>query len=262
MERMTGLDASFLYFETRTMHMHVVAAIVYDPSTVEGGYSFQKVKDTFAERLHLVPMLRRRLASVPFNVGHPVWGKYGILTLNGGGGYGYVATNGRLALPASGVGVDSFTYTARNGLGVTATTSLTIIVTEQRKNYVGGTADTTIDGLKGHGSVLDGGAGNDVHVSGAAQTVLLGGPGDTLIGGSGPDTFLFPADFGHETIQNFNVHNDRIALQLSVFANFAAVMADTHQLGPNTVIGHDANTITLDNMNLSQLHASQFSFVS
>ena len=73
MERMTGLDASFLYFETRTMHMHVVAAIVYDPSTVEGGYSFQKVKDTFAERLHLVPMLRRRLATVPFNVGHPVW---------------------------------------------------------------------------------------------------------------------------------------------------------------------------------------------
>jgi diacylglycerol O-acyltransferase len=73
MERMTGLDASFLYFETKTMHMHVVAAIVFDPSTVEGGYSFQKVKETIRDRLHLVPQLRRRLTTVPLNLGHPVW---------------------------------------------------------------------------------------------------------------------------------------------------------------------------------------------
>jgi diacylglycerol O-acyltransferase / wax synthase len=73
MERMTGLDASFLYFETKTMHMHVVAAIVFDPSTVEGGYSFQKVKETIRDRLHLVAQLRRRLTTVPLNLGHPVW---------------------------------------------------------------------------------------------------------------------------------------------------------------------------------------------
>ena len=73
MERMTGLDASFLYFETRNMHMHVVAAIVYDPSTVPEGYSFRKIKETIGQRLHLAPRLRRRLAQVPLNVGHPVW---------------------------------------------------------------------------------------------------------------------------------------------------------------------------------------------
>jgi WS/DGAT/MGAT family acyltransferase len=73
MERMSGLDASFLYFETPTMHMHVVAAIVHDPSTVEGGYSFQKVKEHVASRLHLAPALRRRLAPVPLNLHHPVW---------------------------------------------------------------------------------------------------------------------------------------------------------------------------------------------
>jgi diacylglycerol O-acyltransferase / wax synthase len=70
---MTGLDASFLYFENRTMHLHVVAAFVFDPSTIDGGYSFQKIKATVRERLHLVPQLRRRLATVPLNIGNPMW---------------------------------------------------------------------------------------------------------------------------------------------------------------------------------------------
>jgi len=37
-ERLSGLDASFLYMETPTMHMHVAMAAVFDPSTVPGGY--------------------------------------------------------------------------------------------------------------------------------------------------------------------------------------------------------------------------------
>jgi diacylglycerol O-acyltransferase / wax synthase len=73
MERLSGLDASFLYFETPTMHMHVCATIIFDPSTVPGGYSFENVKDMFRERLHLVPQFRRRLMPVPFNLHHPVW---------------------------------------------------------------------------------------------------------------------------------------------------------------------------------------------
>jgi WS/DGAT/MGAT family acyltransferase len=73
MQRLSGLDASFLYFETPTMHMHVCATIVFDPSTMPGGYSFEKIKDHIRSRLHLVPPFRRRLASVPFNIHHPVW---------------------------------------------------------------------------------------------------------------------------------------------------------------------------------------------
>jgi diacylglycerol O-acyltransferase len=73
MERMSGLDATFLYFETPTMHMHVCATIVFDPSTVPGGYSFEHIKETVAGRLHLAPPLRRRLAQVPFRLHHPVW---------------------------------------------------------------------------------------------------------------------------------------------------------------------------------------------
>jgi hypothetical protein len=31
-ERLTGLDASFLYMETPTLHMHVAMVAVFDPS--------------------------------------------------------------------------------------------------------------------------------------------------------------------------------------------------------------------------------------
>ncbi len=70
---MSGLDATFLYFETPTMHMHVIGVIVFDPSTVPGGYSFDLVKEMMSKRLHLVPTFRRKLAPIPFNLHHPVW---------------------------------------------------------------------------------------------------------------------------------------------------------------------------------------------
>src|SRR2546423_2458014 len=72
MERLSGLDASFLYFETPTMHMQVLATIVYDPSTASGGYSFDTTKEMIEGRLHLVPSLHRKLATVPFNLHRPV----------------------------------------------------------------------------------------------------------------------------------------------------------------------------------------------
>ena len=40
MERLTGLDAAFLYLENPTNHMHVAMTMVLDPSSVPGGYSF------------------------------------------------------------------------------------------------------------------------------------------------------------------------------------------------------------------------------
>ena len=73
MERLSGIDASFLYFETPNMHMHVVATIVFDPSTVPGGYSFDHVREMIRSRLHLAKPLRRKLAPTPFNINHPVW---------------------------------------------------------------------------------------------------------------------------------------------------------------------------------------------
>ncbi|MGH9138292.1 MAG: WS/DGAT/MGAT family O-acyltransferase [Acidimicrobiales bacterium] len=70
---MTGMDASFFYGETPEIHMHVVAAILLDPSTMPNGYSYDAIRKVFDERLHLVPQLRRRPMFVPFGLGHPVW---------------------------------------------------------------------------------------------------------------------------------------------------------------------------------------------
>jgi WS/DGAT/MGAT family acyltransferase len=72
-ERLSGMDASFLYFETPSMHMHVAMTAIFDPSTMPGGYSFAKVKGFIESRLHLVPPFRRRVVEVPFRINHPIW---------------------------------------------------------------------------------------------------------------------------------------------------------------------------------------------
>jgi len=73
MQRLTGLDATFLYLETPSIHMHVASTAVFDPSTVPGGYSFEKVVELVESRLHLLPPFRRRLVEVPFQLHHPIW---------------------------------------------------------------------------------------------------------------------------------------------------------------------------------------------
>jgi diacylglycerol O-acyltransferase len=73
MYRLSGMDASFLYTETPTGHMHVTGVIIADASTMVGGYDFSRVKEMLRSRLHLMPMFRRRLVEVPFSFDHPMW---------------------------------------------------------------------------------------------------------------------------------------------------------------------------------------------
>ena len=72
-ERLSGLDASFLYMETPTLHMHVAMTAVFDPSTVPDGYSFRRLRQLIDDRLPLIPVFTRRLVEVPFRLGHPIW---------------------------------------------------------------------------------------------------------------------------------------------------------------------------------------------
>ena len=73
MQRLSGIDASFLYLETRTNHMHVASTCVFDPSTVPGGYRFDRFRALVQDRLPLLPPFRRRLVEVPFGLHHPLW---------------------------------------------------------------------------------------------------------------------------------------------------------------------------------------------
>lgn len=73
MERLTGLDASFLYFETESGHMHIALVGIYDTTTMPGGYSFDKIRGHIASRLEVIAPFRRRLVEVPLQWHHPVW---------------------------------------------------------------------------------------------------------------------------------------------------------------------------------------------
>ena len=73
MKRLSGLDATFLYLETPSMHMHVASLGIFDPSTAAEAPTFERIVELTEERLHLVPSFRQRLATVPFELHHPVW---------------------------------------------------------------------------------------------------------------------------------------------------------------------------------------------
>ena len=66
--RLTQTDASFLYTESANGPMHISSVYV-----LEGELPFEGVFEHFQGRLHLMPALRRKIAFVPFNIGHPKW---------------------------------------------------------------------------------------------------------------------------------------------------------------------------------------------
>lgn len=73
MQRLSGLDASFLYFETRSQLLHVCGLIVLDVSEMPDGYSFEAVRHELARRIKGMPPFRRKLHDSLLNVDHPVW---------------------------------------------------------------------------------------------------------------------------------------------------------------------------------------------
>jgi WS/DGAT/MGAT family acyltransferase len=73
MERLGGLDAAFLYFETPSMHMHVCGLLVLDTSQIPGGYSFDRIRQMLLERHPLMPAMSRKLVVPPLNFGRPHW---------------------------------------------------------------------------------------------------------------------------------------------------------------------------------------------
>ena len=68
-ERLSALDAAFLYMEDRNAHMHVGGLCVFDGPPPSHGELLQHVES----RLAAVPRYRQRLAFVPLGQGRPVW---------------------------------------------------------------------------------------------------------------------------------------------------------------------------------------------
>jgi WS/DGAT/MGAT family acyltransferase len=73
MKTLSGLDATFLYLETPETPMHVGSLHLYElPAGFKGSFH-RAVQEHIGRRMHLAPIFSRRLAFMPFDLGHPVW---------------------------------------------------------------------------------------------------------------------------------------------------------------------------------------------
>jgi diacylglycerol O-acyltransferase len=73
MNRLSGLDASFLYLESSTQLLHVCGVVMISPQTMPEGYSFESLKSAINRRIGAMPEFLRTLHTVPLHLDHPVW---------------------------------------------------------------------------------------------------------------------------------------------------------------------------------------------
>ncbi len=73
MKQLSGLDATFLHLETPQMPMHVGALNIYELPPGHQGSFVAQLRRHMAERLPLIPVLRRRLWWMPLNLANPAW---------------------------------------------------------------------------------------------------------------------------------------------------------------------------------------------
>ncbi len=74
MEQLSGLDASFLAFESPTQTGHVASLAIYDqPESAEDSV-FPELCRALGARIAGIPALRQRLVTVPFALDRPYWG--------------------------------------------------------------------------------------------------------------------------------------------------------------------------------------------
>src|SRR5205823_6585377 len=100
---------------------------------------------------------------------------------------------------------------------------------------------------------------------GNGADILVGGPGDVLTGGNGPDLFVFRGAFGNNEITDFG-NPDTIQFDRSIFGSASDILAhDVVNDGHGNVIITDphngANTVKIDNITSSQLRTSYFTLV-
>jgi hypothetical protein len=112
------------------------------------------------------------------------------------------------------------------------------------------------------GLVLNGSSGAQTLTAGNSPTTIIGGPNDILNAGSAADTFVFKSDFGTNVVNNFVSGTDTLQFSQSVFANANVALSSAHQVGSDVAITFDSrDVVTLHNLQLANLHASDFHIV-
>src|SRR6204780_5917903 len=73
MQQLTGLDASFLALETAPPPGHVGGLCLLDRVGAPKPLTLARLTGVLAERIPLVPVLRRKLLQVPLGLDQPYW---------------------------------------------------------------------------------------------------------------------------------------------------------------------------------------------
>ncbi|MCV6593663.1 MAG: hypothetical protein OIF48_11965 [Silicimonas sp.] len=132
----------------------------------------------------------------------------------------------------------------------------------------GGNGNDRVEGNLG-ADTLEGGAGDDSLFggNGAFADTLIGGAGnDRLAGEAGADVFIFADGFGQDVISDFDEFSaaEKIDLSLVTTITDFSDLANNHlsQSGADAVITAGANTITLNNVLITDLDAGDFDFIA
>ena len=70
-DRLTSLDASFLYLEEPRTAMHVGSVMVFDAP--DGGFDYDRLVCIISRRIAYIPRYRQRVRFVPGRLANPVW---------------------------------------------------------------------------------------------------------------------------------------------------------------------------------------------
>ena len=74
MEQLSGQDAMFLHAELDGMPQHIGGVSIYNQATAPGGVvRFKQILAMLDSRVHLSPIFRRKLVTVPLGLGRPYW---------------------------------------------------------------------------------------------------------------------------------------------------------------------------------------------
>jgi len=70
-DRLSSLDASFLYLEDATTPMHVGSVMVFEPP--DDGFDYDRLVQLISQRIAFVPRYRQRIRPIPGRLANPVW---------------------------------------------------------------------------------------------------------------------------------------------------------------------------------------------
>ena len=73
MERLSGLDTGFYYFDSPGMHLHIGAVLIFSKAGLAGRDPLEATRMRIAARIGRMERFMQRVAEVPFGLAEPYW---------------------------------------------------------------------------------------------------------------------------------------------------------------------------------------------